>query len=818
MTPKQRRIAAILLLVLLAPGCGLLPSAPTPDASPPQTSPTPGEAQVVFRTIPPAGTPSDAGLSLLVMDPVTGFAYNNLSNPMQAMGDGTWQVRLSLATGSLVYYRYTRNQPTVADEYTTTGEPVSYRLAIVNGETLVDDVIAAWQDAPFSGAAGRLIGRLTDASAGQPLPELQVTAGGMRTFTDGEGRFRLDGLVPGLHTVAISSPSGAYLPVQQGAIIAAESATPADLALQPATPIQVAFEVTVPEGTPTTQPWRVTGNSTQLGHAFADLQGGVRGLAAASPTMVQIDSTHALLLLSLYSGMDLRYKYTLGDGLWSAERSSAGAFYTRQVILPDHDLTLTDTVSRWDSGGKGPVVFRVSVPEVTPVSEQVSLQLNPFAWFAPLPMTPTGAGSWQFSLLGPLDFDFPLTYRYCRNLQCSSAVEVPPSDANARQISPPDGPIERADTVDAWAAYPAPASEVTVVAPDLTPRPGLQAGVELAPIYDPTWSASMPQALAELAGIGSNAVVFTPTWAMKAAAPAPVLGFEPGLGPFQHELTSAIREAHRLGMQPILHPMLRAPGEDSSAWWSASVRDGPWWTVWFEMYRSFVLTYARLAAEAGASKLVLGGPEVAPALPSGRLPGGSPSGSPADADLRWRTLIAEVRAVFPGRIAFELELGRTLQPPPSFLDAVDEVHVYFHPSLVPGETATPEEMAAMVLALIEGSLLAMPELADKPLVLSVEYLSVDGGATGCVATGGDCLPPSAFDAGAQGAPSLPVDLVEQANAFNAVLLDVYPRPEITGVFARRYHPAAALQDMSASVNGKPARDVLWYWYSRVLTR
>jgi hypothetical protein len=266
---------------------------------------------------------------------------------------------------------------------------------------------------------------------------MQVNAGGMRTFTDGEGAFRLDGLVPGLHTLAISSPSGAYLPVQQGAIIAAESATPAELALQPAKPIQVVFEVTAPEGTPVTQPWRITGNALQLGYAFTDLEGGVRSLATASPAMVQVDPTHALLLTSLYSGMDLRYKYTLGDALWSAERSSAGAFFTRQVILPENDLTLSDTVSRWDSGGKGPVLFRVSVPEVTPASEQVSVQFNPFTWFAPLPMASAGAGNWQFSLLGPLDFDFPLTYRYCRNLQCSSAVEVTPAEATARQVSPP---------------------------------------------------------------------------------------------------------------------------------------------------------------------------------------------------------------------------------------------------------------------------------------------------------------------------------------------------------------------------------------------
>jgi hypothetical protein len=820
MTPTRQRSACILLLAWISAGCGLLPTGQTPSPAP-TTGPSAGVSgmvEVVFRAVPPAGTADDAGLVLQVMDPVTGFAYNSQSHPLQPIGDGIWQGSLSVLPGSVVSYRYARTFPASTDEYTTTGDPVSFRLAYVNGDTLVEDVIAAWQETPFSGSTGRLVGKLTDAATGRGLIEMQVSAGGKRAFTDGEGAFRLDGLPPGLHTLVITSLDGAYRPVQQGAIIAAESATPADLALEAAEPIQMVFEVTLPEGTPTDQPLRLAGNTLQLGHTFTDLEGGVRNPAAASPVMVQVDPTHALLIVSLYGGMDLHYKYTLGDGLWSAERTPAAAFYTRQVVLPEQDTTLTDTVSRWQSGGKGPLIFRLAVPESTPPSEQVSLQLNPFTWFEPLPMVRVGPGQWSLSVLGPLDFDFPLAYRYCRNLQCESAAETPPSEASARQVLPTEGPQERSDTVARWAWYPAPPAEVTVVAPEIAVRADLQAGVEFAPTYDPSWAAVMPQALADLAGIGSNAVIFTPAWAMQDAAPTPVLGFEPGIGPFQSEVKGAVAEANRLGMQAILHPALRSPGGDYAGWWAAAPRDGAWWTVWFEMYRSFLLTYAHLAAEAGASKLVLGGPEVAPALPAGRLPDGTPSGAPADAEERWRALIADVRSVYPGRLAFEIELGRSLQSPPGFLEAVDEVHVYFHPSLGPTPGMSPEQMAATVKSLVDDSLLSTPAFSGKPLVLSVEYLSVSGGATSCVPGGGTCLPASAFDAGAEGNTAVGVDLDEQSNAINAVLLDVYSRPEITGFFTRRYDPTAALQDKSASVNGKPARDVLWYWYSRMLSR
>jgi hypothetical protein len=48
-----------------------------------------------------------------------------------------------------------------------------------------------------------------------------------------------------------------------------------------------------------------------------------------------------------------------------------------------------------------------------------------------------------------------------------------------------------------------------------------------------------------------------------------------------------------------------------------------------------------------------------------------------------------------------------------------------------------------------------------------------------------------------------------------VIAEAYARPEIEGLYARRYNPEAALHDLSASINGKPAQDVLWYWFGRI---
>jgi hypothetical protein len=311
-------------------------------------------------------------------------------------------------------------------------------------------------------------------------------------------------------------------------------------------------------------------------------------------------------------------------------------------------------------------------------------------------------------------------------------------------------------------------------------------------------------------------VIFTPVWMLRQNAPLPQLVFDTQHAPLGDELAREIEQAVSFGLRVGLHPTLVPHDGSIEDWWSAAPRDGAWWTTWFDRYRSFVLTYAALAERAGAAKLVLGGPEIEPSLPNGVLADGSSSGAPVDAETRWRSLIEEVRGRFHGKLAFEIDFGKTLQPLPPFLDAVDEVHVYWHVPLGEGRHLSPTDMQAAAFAALDGSLLAEPALKGKPLVLSVEYLSLDGGATGCAAMAdGSCRPPQAFGAGADPEPDLSVDLAEQSDALNAVILAAYARDQVQGFYGRGYYPPVALLDKSSSVNGKPAGQMLGYWFGKL---
>jgi hypothetical protein len=813
-------LAALFVGALAVASCTLIggPSGPPPLEAP---TPTPlPAAQVTLWAVAPPSTPTDASLQVEFFDEIAGFSTPASVVPMQGDGAGTWSVGVTPPSGSVLYYRFARTAPGQSVEADARGQAIVTRLAVVDGATQIYDVIATWADAPETPPTGRVVGTLTDAATGAPLPDLLVSVGGHSTFTDGQGAFRIDDLAPGLHNLVVLSPSGAYLPMQQGAIIAGESETPAVLALTAAQPIVVTFQATVPSDTPSGVPLRVAGNVLGLGNTFAGLAGGPSGSVGQMPQLVMVDPTHYLSVVQLYAGTDLRYRYTLGDGTWNAERDASGGSLTRQVVLPQADLTLDDVVSTWHGSTGEAVSFHITSAPGLPPADQVSLQLKPSTWYEAVPMWPAGPAEWTYSLFSPLQSGASLGYRYCRNQLCGIAddIETPGSDPTGRQATPSGQLQNLSDTVNGWSWWQADLGGAVVAAPEITPR-DYEVGYEVAPVYTPTWLSSAAPSLNTIANSGANAVLFTPAWVLQENDPFPQVLFDTQHAPLGDELVRQIDQASGLGLQAGLHPALIVPQGSLDDWWEEAPRDGAWWTVWFERYRSFLLTYAALAERAGASKLVIGGPEVAPALPGGVLADGSPSGAPVDAETRWRSLLEEVRTIYHGPLAFEIDFGRTLQPAPSFLDAVDEVHVYWHVPLGEGLEVAPADMQAAAYSAVDGSLLADPDLEGKPIILSVEYLSVDGGATACAAMAdGSCRPPQAFDAGADPEPDLALDLAEQSDALNAVILAAYARDEIQGFYARRYYPPVSLHDKSASVNGKPSGQMLGYWYSEITGR
>ena len=69
-----------------------------------------------------------------------------------------------------------------------------------------------------------------------------------------------------------------------------------------------------------------------------------------------------------------------------------------------------------------------------------------------------------------------------------------------------------------------------------------------------------------------------------------------------------------------------------------------------------------------------------------------------------------------------------------------------------------------------------------------------------------------FTQGGLEIPAVETDARLQAQIYNAILAVVSQNEWVKGVFSTGFFPPVALADQSLSIRGKPASDVLWFWY------
>lgn len=811
------RLLCFILITALISGCqGLMPQAtpvPSPTVSASHSIDTVNRAEITFLAHLPEKLADNQSLSLELLDEVTGLAMNPIRVKMETGDQINYTVKIPAPIGSVLKYRYVRdNDP----EYNSLNQQVRYRMYIVEGPGMVQDTITGWKDALSDSKLGRIRGQVANKVDKAPVVNALVVAGGLQTLTASDGSFLLEGLPPGTHNLVVYSLDGAFSPFQQGAVVGDDTTTPALVMLTPTKLVNVTFHLQSPEETIPGAPIRLVGNLASLGNTFADLNGGLSTLASRAPGLsAQSDGVY-ILSLKLPAGLDLRYKYSLGDGFWNAEHTANGEMRIRQVIIPDHDVVIEDKVDTWKTSGFAPVTFSVTVPSDTPANDIVSIQFNPYGWTNPIPMWPVGKNQWAFTLFSPLDAFSNITYRYCRNDQCGSADAIETSGPSAKGLpfTPKETEQHIDDTVSAWAWFGATEGTVTVSGQAITSTTTpFQAGVEWMTGYRPSWQPYLAAAFQNASEIGANYVMLTPTWHVTRQNP-PVIELVPGQDALWNDMTQAVSLARQKGLEVSLHPVL-IYGEDPNAWWKAGVRDTGWWQTWFARYRAFILYFADMAAQTGAKALVIGDGSLLPALPGGSLADGSPSGLPGDMDQQWSQLISEVRTRFTGKIIWLLPDGGSLPPLPDFLKSVDALYIQMSAPLLDAAQPSQSDLEAGFAALLDGDILKAQQSVNKPVLIGLQYPSVSGAANGCAGGNAVCLSSLALNQPRLGNPQGDLSLNAQADIYNAAMTVISQRSWISGIFASGYNPAVELRDTSTSIRSKPASDILWYWFPRL---
>jgi hypothetical protein len=783
--------------------------------------------EVNFYVQIPLNTPEDDVIYLSLLDEVTGLGVNATAHPMEpALGvtsnvqGAVYTTTLTVPQHSVLKYRYTRRNQYAIIEHTQIDEQVRYRLAQVENPQEIWDVVSKWSDTSyFWPEPGRISGVIKNAETGEPIPGLLVCAGGVQAFTTASGTYMLPGLPPGIHNLVIYAPDGSFREIQQGAEVASQANTEANLTVTPRDFVDITFLVSVPTGTPENS-LHLAGNLYQLGNTYGNLPGGMNTIPDRMPRLLAAGDNVYGVILSLPVGAEIRYKYTLGDGFWNAEHDSSGAFHVRRLIVPDQPTQVDDQVIAWESDEKDAITFDLWTPDHTPPDENIYIQLNPYGWTTPLPMNKIADNHWVFILYSPFNILNDISYRYCRQGQCgiTGSSESTGSSPTGRTVYPSSEPQYIADNISDWTwLEPSPLADPLPL-PNITPREDdFLTGIEIMPSNQAGDAFQISSAISELADIHSGLIILTPTWTFTHNAP-PVFEPDPNHDPLWYDLEDMTTNATKNGLQVALHPLPHFFG-NTDDWWITAPRTFSWWNSWFDQYRGFALHFAEAAERQGTEILILGGDWLSPALPGGKLSTGEPSGVPADAELRWIEIMEDIRSRYSGTIAWSMSLPEGKQKP-AYLNQADQIFLNWNPSLNVESFPDLEELTSLTLGSLEGEVhdfwTAWLNPDQTKLILSIAYPSVSGWQIDCPDTDAHrCYDLSTFTSPAPNIDDLEPGFAEQAAAYQAMISTAVTKDWISGIVSRGYYSQAILHDKSISIHGKPAEELLWRWFEEL---
>jgi hypothetical protein len=343
------------------------------------------------------------------------------------------------------------------------------------------------------------------------------------------------------------------------------------------------------------------------------------------------------------------------------------------------------------------------------------------------------------------------------------------------------------------------------------------AGVELQQYYHPTFKPRISITYKEISDLHANWIFLSPSWTFTRQNP-PVLESVTGIDQSWSDLTYSTQKAQSFEFNVAYNPVSNFPA-DIEDWWTTSPRDFPWWQVWFERYRNFILSFADKAQQDGASALILGGDWVIPALPDGKLPDGSSSGVPADADKRWREIIAEVRERYDGTLFWALPASKDGIDPPPFIEELDQIYLLWSLPLTQNSEIILQELQATAAEFLDSEVFLLDFSYEMPITIAAEYSSADGSLQNCISVGespdeASCYNPNFLNPPYMDNPSVSLDLVEQSSAYSAMFKAINGRDWIDGFVSRGFYPPAELHDKSSSIHGKPAQMIISDWYNQ----
>lgn len=783
----QFSLLAILTLSLVACGLQIQRKDQGPLVKPPKI-PTnivePEKVQVTFSVQSPKTSFDSFQLALDILDDLSGYKDNINRYPMQSKGDNRFEVSVLLDKGFDYRYRYVIVDPSEVVETQLSGQPVDLRMVIADDELQVNDVISNWSPSEVTGPVGTISGHLKDYKTQKGIPDLLITVAGKHTFTNMSGFFRFENVPEGTHNLVAYAVDGRYAPMQQRANVSANINTRVDTRLIPLEKVKFQFQVK-PSNETVGVPIRLAGNFVGLGAQYEANFSKSGSIASLMPLLNQVESENYTLDLELYAGSAFRYRYTIGNGYFNAERSETKGLVTRQFIVPKNAATIKDHILTWRADDLSPITVNVDIPIQTPPDELVSIQLLRKEWDQPIPMWHVRDQKWMY-LLFSNGQEQSLELRFCRNDNCELGFDESSHEqavkAHFNEV------LEINHQITGWHNWTS-EGKIAEERAVSNAQKGLT-GMEFTHVYRPADLPFIKKTISQLKNNGVNWLIFRPAWEVFERNGLPYIQFSEKETMLHRDLAQLIETARNAGMKVSLFPNITFPMKPGD-WWRSASRSEAFWQQWYQQYDLFLNNYAIFAKTNHIDHLIIGEEGVRFSLPGALEAEAGKLGTPDTALETWHTMIDQIRKQFQGKLLWAGTFNT--MPEKVFLFQFDGSYVLVNYSADLNDSS-------LLKSAIDSFVNEHDPAHEKLIFVALNLPSLNIEAMEYT----DLMEP--IIASASNGNERFLDLNKQSQLYTDFTCGLNDYTWLSGVSSRGFNGTIRLTDISSSIYGKPAMD------------
>lgn len=275
---------------------------------------------------------------------------------------------------------------------------------------------------------------------------------------------------------------------------------------------------------------------------------------------------------------------------------------------------------------------------------------------------------------------------------------------------------------------------VTIALVGMGTTEGIQRGFSFGAMWWPVFDEDLiTYNLCRLAGVGVNSVILIVDWYVESYTDPIVRPFyrhEPGFPDtnwfyptlYDDEIEFIINTAHSLGMSVMLKPHVETLDNMDTMLGRADLRpSGNRWDELFASYQDYMNHYAVMCERLGVEILCLG------------CEMESMTHSAPNADQRWRQMIAKVREIYSGDLAYSCAFGGSHQSTWSspnhvtFWDALDYIGFEFYRGLTNIRNPSLEQLQAGVREIFDDYVEPLVRKFERPVLIpELNFMHCDG--------------------------------------------------------------------------------------------